>query len=235
VENSTVICNFYGSIYGLRSPSNKWYIGQTTDVNPIDYININYKYSIGKRRPKIANALKFYGFELFEVKIFVYLSDKASLDIAEVGFIEMYNSIDNGYNCRSGGHSGRHSEESKLKISKTLKGHIVSIDTREKISKAQIGRVSSDETNRKRSISMTGKKIHTEEHKLKVGLSKIKYEYELLSPNGELFKTNSLNAFEKHHDLHRVSIIRNGFSKGWKLIRQHLLDDNQTPVMMTLP
>lgn len=246
-----MICDFYGSIYGLCSPSGKWYIGQTTVKDVYEYIRKNYSLQNGGQRRKLSSALLKYGFDSFKIKIFVHLFDKESLDIAEIGFIEMYDSINHGYNLQLGGFKGKCSdetklkmseaqigkiisEESRLKISKTLKGHSVSNETRMKISESQIGRISSEETNEKRRVAMTGKKIHTDEHKIKVGLSKIKYEYELLSPNGELFKTNSLNAFEKEHDLHRESIIRNGFSKGWKLMRQHLLDDNQTPVMITL-
>ena len=59
------------------------------------------------------------------------------LDKKEIEYIDKYNSqIPNGMNIKLGGSSGKHHEETKEKISNSLRGRIVSNETREKLSKS---------------------------------------------------------------------------------------------------
>ena len=110
--------SFYGCIYGLRSPSGKWYIGQTTDIDPIRYLRINYNYRDGGGRTKLRYALLRYGFDSFNTQILVYCFSKEELDKAEIGFIEIYNSVSNGYNIDPGGNGKKHSLCTKESMSR---------------------------------------------------------------------------------------------------------------------
>lgn len=59
------------------------------------------------------------------------------LDIKEIEYIEKYNSqIPYGMNIKLGGSSGKHHEETKEKISNSLKGKIVSDETKQKLSQS---------------------------------------------------------------------------------------------------
>jgi hypothetical protein len=127
--------NFYGCIYGLRSPINKWYIGQTT-YDPNKYIHDVYRCRKGAGRPYINHAILKYGFDSFNIKIFVYLFDQESLNIAEIGFIEMFNSIKCGYNLSEGGSNHRMTDIQKKRISIALTGLKRSNEQRLNISKS---------------------------------------------------------------------------------------------------
>ena len=92
---------YFGSIYGLQSPSGKWYIGLTTHVDPMYYIVRTYKHHKGGGRTKINRAIEKYGYDAFKIYIFVALFDKESIDKAEDAFIERFDSINSGYNCKT--------------------------------------------------------------------------------------------------------------------------------------
>jgi group I intron endonuclease len=94
-----------GYIYYLKSPSDKFYIGQT--------ININNRWNRYKwikkelcRQPHLFNALKKYGPENFEYEILDICYDQNELDDAEKYWIKYFNSIENGYNIKDGGRCG---------------------------------------------------------------------------------------------------------------------------------
>jgi hypothetical protein len=90
--------------------------------------------------------------------------------------MEQYNSmVPNGYNLRKGGNSGKHHEETKKKISESLKG-------RTDIFRPNLGKTVSDETKKKISNALKGRtdiirpshhlgKPHTEETKKKISES----------------------------------------------------------------
>lgn len=138
----------YGRIYKLTNKINsKPYIGQTTEK----YINkrwYRYRTLRCKRQPKIYNALKKYGPEnfLFEV-IDTSPQNQDQLDNLEIMYTEKYDSIKNGYNCMPGGKGGKHSEESKKKMSDNKKNHNV-----------WVGRIHSEETKRRMSEVKQGNK-----------------------------------------------------------------------------
>jgi len=109
------------SIYLLTNTVNgKVYIGQTwlslskrSGKNGSNYNNSIYLY----------NAIKKYGMDKFEYQILVQCLDQEAADYLEDYFMEKYNSrnVHVGYNIKKGGSAGKHSEETKAKISETLK------------------------------------------------------------------------------------------------------------------
>lgn len=60
---------------------------------------------------------------LFIWEILEECLDKETLDLAECKWINKFNSIENGFNLQTGGSNGKHSEETKLIMSKIKIGH----------------------------------------------------------------------------------------------------------------
>lgn len=122
----------YGIIYKIENMINsKVYIGQTIHERGFDGrykfngkgIERVYKYhNFYKTKNKTYNkhllgAIKIYGFESFKVvKIFDIAFSKEELDIKEDTYINLFNSIDNGYNNRGGGAKGKLTDKTKNKL-----------------------------------------------------------------------------------------------------------------------
>lgn len=79
-------------------------------------------------------------FEVVEILDVAF--SKSELDIKEISYIERYRCNDNkfGYNKKSGGANGKHSEESKLKMSISHKGFRLSEETKRKMSEVRKGK-----------------------------------------------------------------------------------------------
>jgi hypothetical protein len=86
-------------IYKLTSPSGKCYIGQSVNI---EKRFTGYRILKCKSQPKIYNALKKYGANKFNYDIVETCNIKL-MDEKEKYYIKLYDSIKNGYNCRSGG------------------------------------------------------------------------------------------------------------------------------------
>lgn len=134
-----------GVIYRYKSPSGKYYIGQTVDETQRRWNFLSDKRYGG---PKIDNARKKYGPENFEYTVLMKVEGdnpdevKHYLDALEIGFIKMYNSIDEGYNITKGGggcYGFHHSDEVKERISKKLTGIKKSEETKKKMSEVKLG------------------------------------------------------------------------------------------------
>jgi len=109
------------TIYLLINTANeKIYVGQTwNDLNiRMGKDGSNYKNSI-----YLYNAIKKYGSEAFRYEILTQTTSQIDADYLEDYYIEVYDSRnpDVGYNLKRGGGVGKHSEETKAKISATLK------------------------------------------------------------------------------------------------------------------
>ena len=166
-----------GIIYRYKSPSGKYYIGQTVNEERRRRGFLYDKYYGGS---KIDRARKKYGPENFEYTVLMRVTGddqnevKEYLNILEIGFIKMYDSINNGYNITEGGEGCvgfHHSEESKLKMSKAntgrpspKKGTHISEEQKKLISelkkgnKNMLGHRHSEESRKKMSESLKGRK-----------------------------------------------------------------------------
>lgn len=106
-------------IYGLRhKTTNKWYIGQSRNI----YFRWNYYRKLNcVGQTKLYRALKKHGYDSFE-KIIIEVCQKnipqEMLDMKEIGWIKHCRSIECGYNCTFGGSRGKHTDETKKKMSK---------------------------------------------------------------------------------------------------------------------
>lgn len=182
-ENGPEVCNDTTAekivgIYGLRNKvNNKWYVGQSVDV--YDRWNSYRKLKCRSQR-KLFHALSKYGFDTFE-KTLIEPCENVQwiLDYREMYWIRILDSINNGYNIREGGQGGKHSEETKRRMSlaatgkkkppfsaewknnmrKALLGRKHSEETKEKIRQAHLGMKTSAETKQKLRTINLGKSM----------------------------------------------------------------------------
>jgi group I intron endonuclease len=137
-------------IYKITSPTQKIYIGQSVDIEARFKV---YKREFGIGQTKLFNSLKKYGVNrhIFEV---VVECEVSQLNEMERYYQELYNCIKQGLNCnyvRTDNVSGRLSEETKLKMSAAQTGNKKWLgkkhtqETKEKMSKSMRGIKRSDE------------------------------------------------------------------------------------------
>jgi len=149
-----------GYIYKITSPSNRIYIGQTT--------NVKKRISEYKRldcitQYKLYNSIKKYSWEnhIFEIIDSCRCGDnKCILNIRERYWINEFNSLKVGLNCNEGG-SGN-------------VGFKMSDDTKNKIRLKRMGKNLSEEHKNNISKSLRGRKLpkRTEEHSHNISNSK---------------------------------------------------------------
>jgi group I intron endonuclease len=110
----------YGLIYLLTAPNGKSYVGQTTGTLSkrwMEHTNESANNASGCRH--LNSALCKYGPDSFEKQIVAETESKESLDNLEKLWIILLQT-DNplyGYNLKSGGSHGKHSEETKVRLS----------------------------------------------------------------------------------------------------------------------
>ena len=95
---------------------------------------------------KLNRAWQLYGEENFNYEVLCYCKE-SELNDMEVRFIEMYDSLKNGYNCTAGGDgiSGyKHSQETKEIIRKMSTGRKHTEESKRKMSEVQKGRIVSE-------------------------------------------------------------------------------------------
>ncbi len=126
-------------IYKITSPTGRVYIGQSIDIKKRME---DYKYPERvKGQRKLYNSLKKYGYKKHKFEI-VMQCDIEKLDEMEIFYIDVYNTVNtkHGLNCNHGGQSHRiHSEETKRRLSESMKGRKVSEERRRRISEAKTG------------------------------------------------------------------------------------------------
>lgn len=133
-------------IYSITSPSGRVYIGQSWDINARHRW---YKSHFANEQPYLRNSFLKYGFDSHEMKVLHELPNDVGqevLDRYEQLYIDAYR--DCGFkmlNCKEGGLGGRHSKETKERISNKIKGRKYSDEHRKNISLAQTGRKNSPE------------------------------------------------------------------------------------------
>jgi group I intron endonuclease len=160
------------TIYIIQNNFNdKVYIGQTWQ--PVNKrFNAHLKDKKGSCR-KLFNAFNKYDRANFYIAVLAVCNTQSEADWLETCWIDIFDSRINGYNLRSGGSRGKHSEESKQKMSTDRKGKMLgeihpmygkhhTEETKARMSKSKRGKVQSEKSNHKRSEALKGRSILTE-------------------------------------------------------------------------
>lgn len=171
-------------IYKITSPVGKIYIGQSVNIS--SRIRV-YKGLHCKSQTKLFNSLKKYGYDLHKFEVICYC-EKEKLNELETHYITLFNSTGlNGLNLKDGGSKNTHSQETKIKISNSLKGNKslfkgvknrYNKDTLDKMKKVKIGKILSEETRKKISEKLKGRTsnrkgvVLSENSKTKMSLAK---------------------------------------------------------------
>lgn len=144
------------SIYRVTNKTNnKVYIGQTwLSIKKRWWFHCNEKSGC----VKLLSAIKKYGKDNFIIEILDETNSQDFADWLESSYINLYNSIKEGYNLKEGGSRGKWSDESRAKVSKSNMGHVVTQETRKKLSDSHTGKTISDEAKKNMSIAQTGRK-----------------------------------------------------------------------------
>lgn len=246
-------------IYCIKNKlNNKCYIGQSNNIKRRWRRHLT---TIKHKKLPIYLALDKYGIDNFEFTILEECKTE-ELNDKEGYWINLFNTMSpNGYNLTSGGGSGgTRSKDTRMKISialtgennpmygkefstqhkerlsKSLKGRIVSEETKSKMSNAQrgennywFGKTVPDKTKRKISESTSGDKNgfygkhHSEESKIKSGRSKMKGK-KIKCSNGKIY----LSIYEANTDTgttsHGVCDVLHGRSKTTKGLKFYYED-----------
>lgn len=126
------------SIYRITNKiTGKMYIGQTW--NTILQRWFDHKKPSGKRCVKLHRAIMKYGANSFTLELLTICGTQDTADYWEIFFIEKFDSIEVGYNIRSGGSRGKMSEEQKRAVGDFHRGKTISKEQRKKISIALSG------------------------------------------------------------------------------------------------
>lgn len=154
-------------IYKIISPSNKIYIGQSTNIEDRWKKYQKYPGSI-KNQTKLYNSLKKYGWEQHKFEI-VEECEEIKLLERETYWKNFYKVLETpSLCCRIDGKGGKNSKETNLKISKIHKGKKYSDESKQKISKAKKGIIFTEEHKRKISEAKKGKTFLSDESKNKI-------------------------------------------------------------------
>lgn len=128
-------------IYALTSPTGRIYIGQTVVDLPTRWSQHVYCAKSG-HRSKLYTSMQKYAPELWTREVVARCSGQEQLDATEVMFIKAFGDL----NLKSGGRAGKHSPETRAKISAAHMGKKQgppSAETRAKQSATMMGRKNS--------------------------------------------------------------------------------------------
>jgi group I intron endonuclease len=175
-----------GKIYKISNNfDEKLYIGQTWTTLEKRFKN---HCKADSKCLKLRNSIQAHGKENFTIELlWEGECTQQELDDYEIELIDLFKTTSPfGYNLKEGGSGGRHSEESKekmsaastnpsaetrLKRSLALTGRIVSEETRRRLSESHKGYKPTDETRQKLSIAAKGRTL-TQEHREKLSKAK---------------------------------------------------------------
>ena len=149
-------------IYKITSPSGRIYIGQSVDIKKrfSYYKGVHCKY-----QKRLLNSIKKYGFDKHKFEVIKECLPQ-ELNELEKYYIDIFKTFNshNGLNLLNGGNDRIFSDETKNKISDTLKrkkvnvGKVVSEYTREKMRQARLGKKHSPDVIEKMSLAKKGEK-----------------------------------------------------------------------------
>lgn len=155
------------TVYKHTSPSGKVYIGITSQS-----VEERWRKGNGYKTQVFYKAIEKYGWNNIKHEILYKNLTKEEAEEKEIYLISFYKSNDKkfGYNVENGGNSvGKLSEETKIKISKSLKGkpNNISEEGRKRIGEAtrkrQLGKPRSPESVRKTAEKQRGRKMSDEQ------------------------------------------------------------------------
>jgi group I intron endonuclease len=184
-------------IYKITNPKGKIYIGQTIDFDRRVY---QYKMLNCKEQPKLYNSLKKYGYDNHRFEL-IFQCFECYLTHWERYYQELYNSTENNnLNCflvTTEDKTGRHSEETKIKMSNSAKG--------KKKSEEHIAKLPQNQKGYK------GKK-RSEETKLKQSLNsgKARKVYQYTKDNEFVKEWRNVTEAEKAYNINNVSGVALG-------------------------
>ena len=151
------------TVYLHTTPSGKYYVGITSTE-----VDKRWQHGQGYRSQFFYKAIEKYGWDNIDHEIVASNLTKEEAENFEIKLIsELHsNEKDFGYNIEKGGnHQGKHSEETKRKISEATKGEnnprygvVLSEETKYKIGIGNKNKIISEETKRKISEAHKGKK-----------------------------------------------------------------------------
>lgn len=196
-----------GYIYKITNMiTKKMYIGQTV-------MELQERWRCHKKSNSncvyLLHALNKYGICNFKFELICICFDENMIEIKDEYMIRYNTMVPNGYNVRAAGNIGRHSEETKRKISNTLTGRSSPLK-----GKPGRKRKHTEEEKRKISESMKGKKQSVEAiEKRSKGV--IKYD----SHGNELCRYKSVKDAAEDIGVSKAAISRvcNGKQKTTKL------------------
>lgn len=198
------------TIYILKNKiNNKIYIGQTWKTLK-NRFNSGHGYS---KCCHIGNAIKKYGKNQFYYETLVFCSTQKIADYWETYFITKYNSADKkiGYNLKSGGSNGRHSDESKKKNSDAHKGKKSSLETLKRMSASMLGKNTapkSKETKKKMSLAKIGKQSYRKGKHTHPKINEILQSYISKVPISKIISTYSCSSNTLYKILKTNNIAR---------------------------
>lgn len=195
-----------GEIYMIKNKiDGMMYVGQTKFTSTKRFRQHINKALNTTRNLHLYNAMRKYGIENFELIVLESDIDENMLDARESYYIEKYDTLNNGYNCTSGGGGMRnyhHSKETRKKMSIGISNSMWKINTPErakKISDAQKGRKFTEEHKKHIKESIHDRygdgnpfygKHHTDDTKHKISDANTKYR--VVQKSGE----DVLNIFD---------------------------------------
>jgi len=157
-------------IYKITSPTGRVYIGQSVDI-PVRFSKYRGMHCHGQRR--LYASLMKHGVDCHSFEIIELVEDYSEMIDRERYWQEFYGATgQNGLNCKlveKNCHAGKHSSETKLRMSESAKRRKHTEESKKKMSKARlgkkmpeeqrlkmIGRKASDDTKEKHKARMTG-------------------------------------------------------------------------------
>lgn len=149
----------YGVIYCIEhKETGKKYIGQTTQ-------SILTRWKDHKKNGSycllLSRAIQKHGSDSFSIYELADASSKDELNEKEIFYISLFDSTSrqNGYNLRGGGSFGKHSDESKERMSKSVMKAYENPEFREKLIASRTGKKRSVEYCNRASKRMLGNKL----------------------------------------------------------------------------
>jgi group I intron endonuclease len=158
-------------IYKITNPKGKIYIGQSSNIEQRFSF---YKKLKCKSQHKIYNSFVKYGVDKHNFEI-IHLCEIEQLNELEKYYVDLFQTFNNknGLNIKDGGGAkGKHSDETKKKISNAAIGRKCSNETKQKLSIIRKGRIISEQTRQRMSESQKGR-IITDIHRKNISIARI--------------------------------------------------------------